>query len=111
MVGKRAVGDARYDYYKLFLNWFDYWLKGAKNAVLQRPKVQAYMMGANVWKYYDSWPIKGATQRRLFLHSDGSANGRLGSGSMSVSPPVNEKPDSFISRSARSSSLEWRRML
>jgi len=97
MVGKRAVGDARYDYYQLFLNWFDYWLKGTKNGVLQRPKVQAYLMGANVWKYYESWPIKGATQRRLFLHSDGTANGRLGSGSMSGSPPVNEKPDSFIS--------------
>lgn len=97
MVGKRSVGDARYDYYQLFLNWFDYWLKGTKNDVLQRPKVQAYLMGANVWKYYDSWPIKRATQKRLFLHSDGSANGRLGSGSISDSPPMNEKPDSFIS--------------
>lgn len=97
MVGKRSVGDARYDYYQLFLNWFDYWLKGARNNVLQRPKVQAYLMGANLWKYYDSWPIKGASPRRLFLHSDGSANGRLGSGSISGSPPVNEKPDSFIS--------------
>jgi hypothetical protein len=54
-------------------------------------------MGANVWKYYDSWPIQGASQRRLFLHSDGSANGRLGSGSLSDGPPVDEKPDSFIS--------------
>jgi uncharacterized protein len=97
MVGKRAVGDARYDYYQLFLNWFDYWLKGAKNDVLQRPKVQAYLMGANVWKYYPSWPIKGATQRRSFLHSDGSANGRLGSGTLSDNPPVSEKSDSFIS--------------
>ena len=97
LVGKRSVGDARYDYYQLFLNWFDYWLKGTKNDVLQRPKVQAYLMGANVWKYYDSWPIKGTTQRRLFLHSDGSANGRLGTGTMSDSPPASEKPDSFIS--------------
>jgi putative CocE/NonD family hydrolase len=97
MVGKRSVGDVRYDYYQLFLKWFDYWLKDIKNNVLQRPKVQAYLMGANVWKYYDSWPIKGAPQRRLFLHSDGSANGRLGSGSMSDGPPAEEKPDSFIS--------------
>lgn len=97
MVGKRSVGDARYDYYQLFLNWFDYWLKGTKNGVLQRPKVQAYLMGANVWKQYDSWPVKGASPKRLFLHSDGSANGRLGTGSISGSPPVNEKPDSFIS--------------
>jgi predicted acyl esterase len=97
MVGKRSVGDARYDYYQLFLNWFDYWLKGAKNDVLQRHKVQAYLMGANVWKYYDSWPIKRTLPRRLFLHSDGSANGRLGSGLISDSPPLKEKPDSFIS--------------
>lgn len=97
MVGKRSVGDARYDYYQLFLNWFDYWLKDAKNDVLKRPKAQAYLMGANLWKHYDSWPVKGTSAKRLFLHSDGSANGRLGSGSISDSPPVNEKPDSFIS--------------
>jgi len=97
MVGKRSVGDARYDYYQLFLKWFDYWLKDAKNDVLQRPKVEAYLMGANVWKYYESWPIQGTSHRRLFLHSDGSANGRLGTGIMSDNPPVNEKLDSFIS--------------
>src|SRR5579864_4937700 len=97
MVGKRSVGDARYDYYQLFLNWFDYWLKESKNDVLKRPKVQAYLMGSNVWKHYDSWPVKGASARRLYLHSDGSANGRMGSGSISDRPPVNEKPDSFIS--------------
>jgi len=98
LVGKRSVGDARYDYYQLFLNWFDYWLKAAKNDVLQRPKVQVYLMGANVWKHYDSWPIQGTSQKRLFLHSNGGgANGRLGSGSISDTPPTNEKPDSFIS--------------
>jgi putative CocE/NonD family hydrolase len=97
MVGKRSMGDARYDYFQLFLNWFDYWLKGTQNGVLQRPKVQAYLMGANVWKYYASWPITGASQRRLFLHSDGLANGRLGAGSISDSPSLDEKPDSFIS--------------
>src|SRR5579884_4244207 len=97
MVGKRSVGDARYDYYKLFLQWFDYWLKGERNDVLQRPKLQAYLMGANVWKYYGGWPVKGTSFRRLFLHSDGAANGRLGTGSMSDSSPLNEKPDSFVS--------------
>jgi uncharacterized protein len=97
MVGKRSVGDARYDYYQLFLNWFDYWLKGAKNNVLQRPKVQAYLMGANVWKHYDSWPARGAPTKHLFLHSDGNANGRLGTGLISDRPPENEKPDSFVS--------------
>jgi uncharacterized protein len=97
MVGKRSVGDARYDYHQQFLNWFDYWLKDAKNNVLQRPKIQAYLMGANVWKQYDSWPVKGASPRRLFLRSDGRAIGRLGTGLLSDRAPDNEKPDSFLS--------------
>jgi uncharacterized protein len=97
LVGKRAVGDARYDYYQLFLKWFDYWLKGVQNDVLGRPKVQAYLMGANTWKYYDAWPIKAAQQKRLFLHGDGGANGRLGTGAISDRPPAKERSDSFVS--------------
>jgi hypothetical protein len=81
----------------LFLKWFDYWLKDAKNDVLQRPKVQAYLMGTNAWKYYDSWPIKTAAQRRFYLHSEGTANGRLGTGMLADGTPANEKADSFIS--------------
>ncbi len=32
MVGARYVGDARFDYLKLYLRWFDYWLKGIGQA-------------------------------------------------------------------------------
>jgi len=31
IVGQRDLGDARFGYYKLYLQWFDYWLKGIDN--------------------------------------------------------------------------------
>jgi len=97
MVGGRSVGDARYDYDGLILKWFDHWLRDESNDVLNRPKVQMYLMGANVWKTYPSWPVPGAKQTKLFLHSDGHANTRLGTGGLSDVLPAAESADSFVS--------------
>jgi predicted acyl esterase len=49
-VGALDVGDARLDYWKIYLNWFDHWLKGIDNAVERRPKVQYYEIGAGSWR-------------------------------------------------------------
>ena len=40
VVGDRAVGDARLDYWKIYLDWFDYWLKGEENGITGMPKAQ-----------------------------------------------------------------------
>src|SRR5262249_54948792 len=31
-VGERELGDARFDFWSVYLNWYAYWLKGEKNA-------------------------------------------------------------------------------
>lgn len=97
MVGERLVGDARYDYSSLIAKWFDYWLKGESNDVLDRSKIQLFMMGANSWKTYSAWPVPGAKPLRLFLHSEGRANSMLGDGRLSTIQPVNETADAFVS--------------
>ena len=46
--------------------WFDYWLKGVANGVLNEPAVRYFVMGdtldksapGNVWKTADAWPPK-----------------------------------------------------
>jgi uncharacterized protein len=97
VVGERLMGDARYDYTTLIEKWFDHWLKDEPNDVLNRPKIQMFMMGAGAWKTYSAWPVPGAKSLRLFLHSAGRANSRLGNGSLSIKQPANESADAFVS--------------
>jgi len=96
-VDERDVGDARYDYNRLIVKWFDHWLKDQPNDVLDRPKVQTYLMGTNVWKTYPSWPVPGVKSTQFFLHSDGHANSRLGTGKLSEVQPEHELADAFVS--------------
>ena len=97
LVGDRDVGDARYDYDSLIMKWFDHWLKDEPNGVLDRPKVQAYLMGTNVWKTYPAWPILGTQKRQLYLESSGGANSRLGTGKLSDLKPGKGGADAFVS--------------
>jgi uncharacterized protein len=97
MTGERDMGDARYDYDGLIVKWFDHWLKDEPNDVLTRPKVQMYLMGANRWQAYQSWPVPGTNPLRLYLHSDGHANSLAGNGKLTMALPQTEAADSFVS--------------
>jgi putative CocE/NonD family hydrolase len=97
LVGERLMGDARYDYDGVISKWFDHWLKEEPNDVLNRPKIQMYMMGANAWKTYPSWPVPEARTMRFYMHSAGRANSVLGNGTLSERGPKREAPDAFVS--------------
>jgi uncharacterized protein len=95
VIGERDLGDARFDYVGLIQNWYDHFLKGADNEVTGQPKVRAYMMGANQWRTYDSWPPKEVQYVSYYLDSDGKANSRLGTGRLSRAKPGSAASDSF----------------
>jgi len=95
VVGDRHMGDARLDYSKMTYDWFDYFLKGEKNDILKRPKVQYFTMGSNKWQTADQWPPKGAQPVTFYLSSDGKANTRSGDGKLTTLPPGQDKPDTF----------------
>ncbi|ARN73824.1 hypothetical protein BST96_06675 [Oceanicoccus sagamiensis] len=99
-VGDRDLGDARFDYLKLYTDWFDYWLKGTNNKITKRKKVQLYTMGDNQWRSFDQWPVKNLHYRRYYLNSDGRANSRYGTGKLQLTPVPetgsNAKSDQFV---------------
>jgi len=97
MVGERDMGDARLDYDRLILKWFDHWLQDDNNDVLDRPRVQTFLMGGNRWQSFPSWPVPGAKPTRFYLHSDGRANSVLGNGGLSIFSPNQEASDAFVS--------------
>ena len=96
MVGERNVGDARLDYYGIYIKWFDYWLKGDGDAFTDMPKVQYYTMGANEWRSSNAWPLPRTQYTSYYLHSGGDANSRHGDGRLSTEVPGDEAPDTFV---------------
>lgn len=96
VVGERNVGDARFDYDALTYGWFDHFLKGEDNHVLETmPKVRYYTMGMNKWQTSDMWPPKGAQPMTFFLSSAGKANTLNGDGVLAPATPLTDTPDSF----------------
>jgi predicted acyl esterase len=96
IVGERSVGDARYDYDALTYGWFDHFLKGENNGLLDTmPKVRYFTMGSNRWQTSDTWPPRGAEKLTFYLSSNGKANTLDGDGALTTRPPSRDVPDVF----------------
>jgi putative CocE/NonD family hydrolase len=96
VVGERHMGDARLDYDELTYGWFDHFLKGEDNHVLEKmPKVRYFTMGMNKWQTSDTWPPTGAQPMTLYLGSGGKANTLKGDGALAASSPDGDNADSF----------------
>lgn len=93
--GDRFLGDARFEYLDLYVRWFDYWLKGIDNGVVNRPKYQLYTMGKNEWEYFSHWPPLNTTEISLFLSSNGHANSKFGDGKLVAKHMAGKQHDSF----------------
>jgi len=96
IVGHRNVGDTAFDYFSIYLRWFDYWLKGLDNGVTNMPKVQIYVMGKNQWRSENEWPLARTKLTNYYLHSRGHANSRFGDGVLSPTVPESEPSDSYF---------------
>ncbi len=87
------VGDLEFgpsmtiDYYGLILRWHDRWLKGIRNGVDEGPPVRIFVMGENVWRDENEFPLARARYTPYYLHSDGRANTADGDGRLSTEAP------------------------
>jgi len=96
MIGERSVGDARLNYDELTYAWFDHFLKGENNGVLEKmPRVRYFTMGINKWQSSDTWPPAGAQPMTFFLSSGGKANMINGDGVLAEAAPATDNPDKF----------------
>lgn len=101
-VGPREVGDLDYgpeadvDFLPIELRWYDYWLKGIDNGMMEEPPVNIFVMGENRWRSEHEWPLSRARDTQYFLHSGGRANSGFGDGRLNTTPPEDEAPDSFV---------------
>jgi uncharacterized protein len=77
--------------------WFDHQLLGwPLDRSLVAP-IRLYVMGENVWRDEQEWPLARAKNTAFYLHSQGNANSRHGDGRLSQSLPVaNEPGDGYV---------------
>jgi putative CocE/NonD family hydrolase len=80
----------------LALRWYDYLLKGVKNGLESEKPVKLFVMGKNVWRDEDDWPLARARNKRFYFHSQGKANSLSGDGTLSTSPPGGEPADQYV---------------
>ena len=63
---------------------------------LDDPNVSVFVLGANKWQHFETWPPEQAKELKLYLHSNGRANATAGDGQLSSIKPSKEPWDSFI---------------
>jgi len=89
--GKAAVLDNT----ATALKWFDYTLKGIKNEYTSAAPVRLFIMGENVWRDEQEFPLARTRYTKFYLHSTKGANSVAGDGSLSSTPPEAERNDEF----------------
>ena len=98
MVGDRDVGDARFPWPRIFLDWFDRWLKGEENGVTDMPKVRYFGIGTGTWHSAPSWPPPASERVPYYLGTEGASGGDRTprAGALSVDEPLRAAADSFV---------------
>jgi putative CocE/NonD family hydrolase len=74
----------------------DYWMKGENNGLSDEPPVKAFLMGENRWIYLNDWPPPEAKVQNWYLKSSGNARWLNGDGQLSLDPPREMSPDSYL---------------
>lgn len=68
--------------------WFDHWLKGIGNGVMEDPPVYVFVMGRNRWHAEQDWPLPQTQWTKFYLRSKGRANSIDGDGFLGSDPPA-----------------------
>jgi putative CocE/NonD family hydrolase len=84
-------GNAPIDYYGLVLRWHDRWLRGIPNGIDEGPPIRLFVMGDNVWRDENEWPLRRARPTPFYLRSHGDAATGSGAGRLATEPPPGEE--------------------
>ncbi|WP_258360374.1 CocE/NonD family hydrolase [Moorella sulfitireducens] len=58
-------------YHDEAIRWFDYWVKGIDNGIMDEPPIKLFVMGINKWKFESEWPIARTKWTKFYLHPQG----------------------------------------
>jgi len=89
-----AFIDLQMDFVSMQVRWFNHWLKGIDTGMLNEAPIKLFVMGANIWRDEQEWPLARAVVTRYYLHSNGRANTLDGDGYLTTDMPDVEEPSS-----------------
>ena len=81
-----AFINLQMDLGSLHLRWFDHWLKGIDTGMMAEAPIKLFVMGANVWRDEQEWPLARAVDTPWYLHAGGE---------LSPERPGDEAPDRY----------------
>ena len=58
-------------YHDIILDWFDYWLKGIDNGIMDEPPIKLFISGDNEYRYEYEWPLKRTQWTDFYLRTHG----------------------------------------
>jgi putative CocE/NonD family hydrolase len=97
-IGEIEYGPgATFSTWELAMRWFDWQLRGIDDGLSKEKPVKIFMMGENVFRDEDEWPLARAVSTRYHLRSGGNANSLAGDGALA--PEVGgekEAADRFV---------------
>ncbi|UCC41278.1 MAG: CocE/NonD family hydrolase [Candidatus Aminicenantes bacterium] len=64
----------------MYIKWFDYWLKGKDNGIINEPLVQVFNFGPNDWLKADTYPLPDTPFVKYYISSEKGANTSRGDG-------------------------------
>ena len=59
------------DDHDTMFRWYDYWLKGIDNGIMDEPAVKVHVEGTRHWATGNQWPVKDIEYRPLYLRTRG----------------------------------------
>lgn len=68
-IGEMEIDYKKLDFMKIYLDWFDYWLKDAP--VSLPPRFKYFLINAASWETSTKWPPPNAKTFRYYLHEKG----------------------------------------
>lgn len=78
-------------------DWFDRWMHRTPIEEEQRvPSLHLFVMGPNVWREEQEWPLARTRYTAFYLGSGGHANSRAGDGGLYRSPVRKAPRDTFV---------------
>lgn len=58
-------------YHDETVRWYDYWIKGIDNGIMDEPPIKIFVMGINKWKFENEWPLARSQWTKFYLHPQG----------------------------------------
>lgn len=81
-LGRDVGEEAAIDLQTMYLRWFDYWLKGIDNKIVEEPLVQLYTLNSEKWLKANTYPLPKTRFSKLYLSSKKGANTLNGDGKL-----------------------------